>query len=292
MRMPTCALTCRPLRAMRRGRPSQTVRPRAGPAPVSTCDVVLGDRDEIGDGEVRDGDRVVDRHPGRAVPLPLARQGVVDELGRDRAGCGAERRAGARSAARTSTRLVGDVEAHHRDRQAGLEDDRRGLGIGVDVELGGDGRVPVPDRAAHQAEVRDPRRELRVEPEQQGDVRQRPDRRDRDRLGMRSQDRARSGRPRRSGRRSAGDGGRIVFPMPASPWISVARTTSPRSAPAAPSATGTSTRRRACRSRSAFVGAVADVGVAADRRDGQQVDLRRATARPIASASSSPGRCR
>ncbi len=45
-----------------------------------------------------------------------------------------------------------------------------------------------------------------------------------------------------SGRAAVGAGGRTVVPMPLSPWTSVARTTEPSSAPAAPSATGTSSR--------------------------------------------------
>jgi hypothetical protein len=42
-----------------------------------------------------------------------------------------------------------------------------------------------------------------------------------------------------SGRASSGDAGSVVLPIPASPWISVARTMAPNSAPAEPSATGT-----------------------------------------------------
>ena len=45
-----------------------------------------------------------------------------------------------------------------------------------------------------------------------------------------------------SGRAAFGDGASTVFPMPLTPCTSVARTIEPSSAPAAPSATGTSSR--------------------------------------------------
>ncbi len=79
---------------------------------------------------------------------------------------------------------MGDVEAHHRDRDARPEHDVGSLGIGVDVELGGDRRVPLPDRAAHDRQMGDALGELGMEPEQQRDVRQGADRRDRDRIWM------------------------------------------------------------------------------------------------------------
>ena len=111
-----------------------------------------------------------------------------------------------------------------------------------------------------------------MEPQQQRDVRQRPDRGDRDRLRDARAGAAPSGRPRpradRGGRRLEG-----VVPMPLSPWTSVARTTSPTSGPAAPSATGMSPRAVGVQEAQGVLGAVPDVGVAADGRDRQQVEF-------------------
>ena len=84
-------------------------------------------------------------------------------------------------------------------------------------------------------------------------------------------------------------GGSWVVPMPPSPCTSVARTTSPTSGVAAPSATGMSSRPKACISRSAFsvqwrTSALPPTVVTASTWSSG-----RASARPIASASSRPG---
>ena len=175
-------------------------------------------------------------------PLEVAGQRVVRQLRGDPA---AERVPVARSAATrrpVQQRLVGHVQPDHRDRHAGAEHDVRRLGVRDDVELRRGGRVALPDRAAHQAQVGDLRRQVRVQAQQQRDVGERPDRRDRD--GLRAlleqpgdqRDGALRAGPS-SGARSS-----TVSPIPLSPWTSVARTTEPSRAPAAPSATGTSSR--------------------------------------------------
>jgi hypothetical protein len=82
-----------------------------------------------------------------------------------------------------------DVEAHHRDREAGIEHDGGGLRVGVDVELGGHGRVALADRAAHEADVGDVVGQRRMEAEEQRDVRQRPDRCEHDRIRVGAEER-------------------------------------------------------------------------------------------------------
>ena len=77
-----------------------------------------------------------------------------------------------------------------------------------------------------------------------------------------------------SGRAAAGDGGSVVSPMPALA-VDLGRAHD-RARAARPRRPRRPARRRApyrWSSRSAFVGAVADVGVAADGRDGEQVEL-------------------
>ena len=285
----------RPSRASRYGRPSQTVRPRAGPSVVSTVDVVRRDVDEVRDREVRDRDRVVDRRRrGEPDHCALAVEREVRELRGDagRSACRVPRSACRRLA--VEQRLVGDVEAHHRDRHAGSEHDVRGLGVGVDVELGGDRRVPLPDRAAHEATGARSGDELRVEPQQQGDVRERPDRRDRDRLGDARAGRGDERRRRPRGRAALGDGSRTRVADPALA-VDLGRAHDRRRAarPAAPSATGTSSRAVGVEQPQRVLGAVADVGVAADGRDRQQVELRAARRRGRSRARRrGPGRCR
>ena len=92
-----------------------------------------------------------------------------------------------------------------------------------------------------------------------------------------------------SGRAVVGAGSSLVSPIPLSPWTSVARTTDPSRAPAAPSATGTSSRPYAWSSRRAFsvqrvTSALPPTVVTASSRISGL-----AAARPIASASSRPG---
>ena len=87
------------------------------------------------------GDRVVDRRPVPAVALA---GGTARRSG---AGRRTRRRPACRSAVQPvdvgveEQRLVGDVEADHRDRQAAAEHDPRRLRVHPDVELGG--RRPV-----------------------------------------------------------------------------------------------------------------------------------------------------
>ena len=185
--MPTSAFGVRPSRRSRYGWPSQTVRPRAGPSVMSsvTWYGATSTRSGIARWAIATASWMAVTVEPR--PLHVAVQREVRELRGDPAGAraGVAQRLGVRP---VEQRLVGHVEAHHRDRHAGPEHDVGGLGVGVDVELGRDGGVPLPDRAAHQAQVRDPRRELRVEPEQQRDVGQRPDRRDRDGLRVLGED--------------------------------------------------------------------------------------------------------
>ena len=75
---------------------------------------------------------------------------------------------------------MGDLQRHERNRPAAVEHDRGGLRVGPDVELRGGGEVPLPDRATHDADLGDPREQLRVRPHEARDVRQRPGRDERD----------------------------------------------------------------------------------------------------------------
>ena len=92
---------------------------------------------------------------------------------------------------------------------------------------------------------------------------------------------------------SLGAGGSSVVPIPLSPWTSVARTTAPTSGAGGAlgdrdvvAAVGVEQPQR-------VLGAVADVGVAADGRDGQEVELRAARRRGRSPARRrGPGRCR
>src|SRR5829696_6506491 len=92
-----------------------------------------------------------------------------------------------------------------------------------------------------------------------------------------------------SGRAPVGASASCASPMPLSPWTSVARTIDPSNAPAAPSATGTSSRPYVWSSRSAFsvhrvTSAFPPTVVTASRSISGD-----AAASPIASASSRPG---
>ena len=85
-------------------------------------------------------------------------------------------------------RLVGHVQADHRDREAAPEDDPRRLRIHPDVELRGRRPVSLTHGAAHQAHVRDLRRHAPGARQQQGrDVGQRARRDQGDGLGRRLQ---------------------------------------------------------------------------------------------------------
>ena len=76
-----------------------------------------------------------------------------------------------------------------------------------------------------------------------------------------------------SGSAAAVAGSSSVSPIPLSPWTSVARTTEPSSAPAAPSADRDVVPAVGVEQAQGVLGAVGDVRVAADRGDGQQVEL-------------------
>ena len=84
-------------------------------------------------------------------------------------------------------RLVGDVEAHHRQVDVGGEHAVRRLGIAPDVELGGGRHVALPDRAAHEHDPLDPRLDPGITRQQQRDVGERPDGYQRDRSRRRLQ---------------------------------------------------------------------------------------------------------
>ncbi len=77
--------------------------------------------------------------------------------------------------------------------------------------------------------------------------------------------------------------------MPLSPWTSVARTTDPSRAPAAPSATGTSSLPKAWRSRRAFSVQRVTSALPPTVVTASSLISGLAAARPIASASSRPG---
>ena len=80
---------------------------------------------------------------------------------------------------------MGDVEADHRDREAAAEHDPRRLRVHPDVELGRGRPVALADGPAHEADVRDLRRQAGRGQQQLGDVGQRPRRDQRDRAGRR-----------------------------------------------------------------------------------------------------------
>jgi hypothetical protein len=76
-------------------------------------------------------------------------------------------------------RLVRHVEPAHRDREPAREHDVGRFGVHVDVELGERLHVPHTGRAAHQHDLAHTLRQVRIGPEQEGDVRERPGRHER-----------------------------------------------------------------------------------------------------------------
>ena len=68
--------------------------------------------------------------------------------------------------------LLRDIQPGHGDGQAGAEHDVRRLGVRENVEFGCRRPVSVGKAAAHQADARDVRLQLRVSQQQGGDVRQ------------------------------------------------------------------------------------------------------------------------
>ena len=70
---------------------------------------------------------------------------------------------------------MGDVERDHRDRDAAVEDDRRGVRVDMDVEFGGRRHIAeLEASAAHDHQFADPAGNLRRLDERHGDVGQRP----------------------------------------------------------------------------------------------------------------------
>ena len=137
--------------------------------------------DEIGDAQ-----RVVDRRAARRVERLdrlVRRDAALDERRRR------DRRRGPRRAQPLAVRpgdqgTMGGVERDEREvAEAGPDDDAGRVGVGPDVELGRRGRVPGLVRAAHDDRARDALDDARLEADGQRDVRQRPDRDERDRVG-------------------------------------------------------------------------------------------------------------
>ena len=244
---------------------------------------------------MRDRHGVVDRGRRRAATTRMLRSSAKsvssaairpDRVPVSRSACGVRP---------VQQRLVGDVEAHHRDRHAGPEHDVGGLGVGVDVELGRDGGVPLPDRAAHQAQVGDLRGEVRVEPQQQRDVGQRArSARSRPAPGCSREDAGRSASTARSGTRRRRSPARAACRRSRSRRGPRSPARPSRAArPAAPSATGTSSAAVGVEQPQGVLGAVGHVGVAADRGDGEQVELRAGRRRGRSPARRrARGRCR
>ena len=77
-------------------------------------------------------------------------------------------------------RPMGRVQRDHPDRPAAVDDDPGGFRVQPDVELGRGGRVPVVVGAAHDDDLGDPLQDPRLLLDRGGDVRQRPDRDQRD----------------------------------------------------------------------------------------------------------------
>ena len=183
---PTVALTGRPVRPCR----SATVRPRVWTPAVSMSMRSVVESDEPRLGQPRHGDRVVDRRPVPAVALAMVDREEPHQVGEDPSGPGPERLEPG-DVRREDERLVGDVQAGHPDRDPRLEDDRRRLRVGPDVELGRGGRVALAERPAHQPDGRDAVAQARRGPQQQRDVRQRPGRHEGHRLVRLPKERAR-----------------------------------------------------------------------------------------------------
>ncbi len=122
-----------------------------------------------------DRDGVVDRRPVPAVALAVE-PGVEPEQVGEHARHGRPERVELGDLGVAEDRLVGHVEADHRDREAAAEHDARGLRVHPDVELGGGRPVALAHGAAHEADVLDPGGQRGRRQEELGDVRQRPGR--------------------------------------------------------------------------------------------------------------------
>jgi hypothetical protein len=129
-----------------------------------------------------DGERVVLRRAVVAGPLEVPGGVEVDHPERGlRHPAAAAQRVPVR---RRGDRRVGDVQPHHRDRDAAGEHPRGGVRVEPDVELGGRrGVAQDPGAAAHEHDPLQPGRRPRRRREQRGHVGQRAQRDQGDRLG-------------------------------------------------------------------------------------------------------------
>ena len=200
MTMPTSALGVRPSRRRRYGRPSHTVRPRAGPSVVSTVDVVAARRR---------------RGPGPRGARPPRRRGSPSSSSRDHSHVAVEREVGelrgdprrtacpcraapARDARSSSawwvtSRPIIVIGTPERNTTSAASGSAKMLNSAETVVFPSPIEPPMRHRWAIFGD------EVRVQPQQQRDVGQRPDRRDRDRLRVRREDPGDERRPRRSG---------------------------------------------------------------------------------------------
>ena len=101
-----------------------------------------------------DRDRVVDRRSLPPVRLAVVDGEELDELRDERADPPGLRQPPLHL--RPGDGLVRDVEPDHRHVDVGGEDERGGLGVGPDVELGSRGHVALGDRPAHDDDLREP----------------------------------------------------------------------------------------------------------------------------------------
>ncbi len=129
-------------------------------------------RDQAGDGEVGNRDGVVDRRAVPAVALAVVDREETEEVDPDAGDPRAERLEPGHVGLQEEG-LVGHVERDHGDRDAAPEDDGGGLRILPDVELRGRGRVPLPQRAAHQADALDSLADAGPRAQEERDVRER-----------------------------------------------------------------------------------------------------------------------
>ena len=122
---------------------------------------------------MRDRDGIVDRRAVPAVPASVPGREEAEEIGEDAPSPGAERHPRVALRDRDDC-LVRDVDRDLRDGDPAAEDARRGVRVDPDIELRTRRPVPLAHRSAHEADPRDPRPELGVRAEEEGDVRERP----------------------------------------------------------------------------------------------------------------------
>ena len=157
----------------------------------------------------------MDDDPGGAVGDP----GVVQVLLQDRRGRGPDRPGGGEPVDPVLVEHGGqrDVQADEDRRQRGGEHGLGGLGVGPHVELRRGGDVAATGRrSAHDDQPADARSRLGEDAQQQGDVGERADGGDRDRLGEVSSSSA-SATTAGRGSTTAADGGSSTPPRPAAP---------------------------------------------------------------------------